>query len=238
MELFEREEQIHSEAEHYMELIENGGKFDSFQYYQLIKEYGNLLHQIRNFTKISDMADLDKWKLELIDNMNYDVLTGIHNKHYMEITLHRIVNWLSRSGGRLSVLMIDIDSFKEYNNKYSCSFGDECLKAAAKAFRGCLKRADDFCVRYGGDEFIAVLPNTGEEGARMMANRMLKCIRNTAVSNEADNSEVVMTVSIGAATGNVKHPQSMDNYIERAAEALSIAKREGNRYMYLDLLQG
>ena len=235
MELFEREEQIYSEAANCMDLIESGGEFDICQYYLLIKEYGNLIQQVKNFTKISDMADLDKWKLDLIDKMNYDALTGIHNKHYMETTLQRIINWLSRSGGRLSVLIIDIDSFKGYNSEYSCGFGDTCLTGAANALKGCLKRADDFCVRHVDDEFIAVLPNTGEEGARMMANRMLKCIRGVKVPYEPDSSEIAMTVSIGAVTGNVRHPQVMEDYINRAREALNIAKKEGDSYMYLDL---
>jgi len=98
-----------------------------------------------------------------------------------------------------------------------------------------LKRADDFVARYGGDEFVVVLPSTGEEGARMMANRLFKAIKNIKFPPEMNVPGFSLSISVGATTGIVRHTQQKNEYITRADEALVYAKKSGNWFNYLDL---
>ena len=103
-----------------------------------------------------------------------DQLTGIYNRRYLDGNLQKIIRLYSRTGSCLSVLMIDIDYFKKYNDTYGHEAGDDCLRAVADTISQCVIREDDFVARYGGEEFVAVLPNTDVNGAQLVAERMLK----------------------------------------------------------------
>ena len=154
----------------------------------------------------------------------------------MENNLQRLVGDLSRPRGLLSVLMIDIDYFKKYNDTYGHEQGDVCLKIVAQALEGCIARKDDFVARYGGEEFIAVLPNTGKDGARLIAQKMLDSVRMLDIPHAKSDAAPCVTVSIGIAAGTVTHPQSWEDYSKRADEALYMSKQNGrNRYTYLDM---
>lgn len=237
MDLFEREQMIYDSAMCRVNELQNGGSSELEEFAALAKEYGRLLKQLRRVTKISDRTtvDLNASKLDLLDKVHYDALTGIYNRRYMEENLKRIVKSISRSGGILSVLMLDIDFFKKYNDTYGHSMGDECLKAVAKALNDSLQRADDFVARYGGEEFIVVLPNTDESGACFMADRMLENVRACDIPHKKNEAADCVTISIGVATSVVAHKQKGEDYIKRADEALYTSKKKGrNRYTFID----
>lgn len=237
MDLFEREQMIYDSAMSRVNEIKSGASSDVEEFETLAKEYGRLLKQLRRITKISDRTtiDLNASKLDLLDKVHYDALTGIYNRRYLEESLKRIIRSISRSGGTLSVLMLDIDFFKKYNDTYGHSMGDECLKAVTKALNGSLQRADDFLARYGGEEFIAVLPNTDESGACVIAARMLENVKACGIPHEKNEAAACVTVSIGVSTGCVKHGQNGGEYIKRADKALYMSKQNGrNRYTFID----
>lgn len=175
-------------------------------------------------TTVQDMKDS---LVDAIDKAHYDALTGLYNRRFLDENLRRIIKSLSRSGGNLSVMMLDIDFFKEYNDTYGHDIGDICLKTVADVFANNITREDDFVARYGGEEFVVVLPNTDENGARIMANRLLENVRECKILHEKSAAASYVTISIGITTGRVKHAQSSDEYIKRADEALYISKNNG-----------
>ncbi|MCL2605517.1 MAG: GGDEF domain-containing protein [Defluviitaleaceae bacterium] len=203
----------------------------------LAKEYGRLLKQLRRATKVSDRTTrtLNTSKHDLLDKVHFDVLTEIYNRRFLDENLARIIKSISRSGGELSVLMMDIDYFKKYNDTYGHSEGDACLKAVAEVITASLARADDFAARYGGEEFCVVLPNTDEGGARLIARKILENIRTKGIPHEKNKAAECVTVSIGAVTSVAAHTQTGDDYIRQADMALYKSKRNGrNQYTYID----
>jgi len=165
-----------------------------------------------------------------------DPLTGIYNRRYLEDILKHLLKSLSRSGGLLSLMMIDIDNFKKYNDTYGHSEGDKCLKTVATTLSESIPRADDFVARYGGEEFTIVLPNTDENGARLMADKLLERIRSKNIPHESSDITSYVTFSIGVATGRVEHSQSGEDYIKMADEMLYQSKQSGrNRYSHKNI---
>ena len=234
--LFSAEQQILDDALSYAAEIKNGAAFDSDKYHQLVKEYGRLLRQLRRVTKLSDRTTvtLNESKHDLLGKVHFDALTGIYNRRFMEDSLRRIIKSLSRSGGVLSVLMMDIDFFKKYNDTYGHSVGDACLKAVAEAIAKSLSRADDFVARYGGEEFAVILPDTDESGGRVIADKILENIRARNIPHEKNEAADRVTLSIGLTTNNANHRQNGDDYIKRADIALYQSKQNGrNRYSFI-----
>jgi len=176
---------------------------------------------------------LDKNR-ELTENVYHDTLTGVYSRRFLENNLERVIKSLSRSGGELSLLFIDIDNFKKYNDTYGHGEGDECLKAVAKTLAATLLRADDFVARYGGEEFVVVLPNTNEAGAKVVAESLLTNTLNQKIVHEKNDAVPFVSISIGITTSVVKHTQNGSDYIKKADEALYKSKQNGrNRYTFV-----
>jgi len=234
--LFESEQQIYDKAIYRIEDVGNGVAFDFKEYVKLVKEYGRLLKQLRRATLLADrtISDQHENNLELIGKVNYDPLTGIYNRQYLEDSMKRLINFMARGNGQLSVMMIDVDNFKKFNDTYGHALGDACLKIIAKTVSGSLTRSDDFAVRYGGEEFTVILPNTDEAGACKMASIILENVKAKEIMH-SKNGPGVVTVSIGVTTGRVVHPQDGPEYIKRADKALYMSKMGGrNKYTYIN----
>jgi len=180
-------------------------------------EFGNLANTIQ----------------ELFVKANHDALTDIYNRRFLENNIQHFMEFLSRSNGLLSVLMVDVDCFKYYNDTYGHDQGDVCLKRVAKSLADSIPRANDFVARYGGEEFTVVLPNTDEEGARLVAEKLLNSVRQLAIPHEKNVAADHVTVSVGVTTGRVLFSQDWEEYLKRADEALYISKKGGrNRYTF------
>jgi diguanylate cyclase (GGDEF)-like protein len=165
--------------------------------------------------------------------VEYDALTGIYNRRYFDETMEHVISSLSRAESLLSMLMIDIDFFKRYNDTYGHIEGDKCLKAVAQTLSLCITRADDFVARYGGEEFIVVLPNTDEQGAQLIAEKMLCSIRDLFLPHEKNEAADYVTVSIGGTTGKVLHTHNAGDFVQKADELLYKSKQEGrNRFSF------
>lgn len=165
---------------------------------------------------------------------NIDVLTGIYNRRYIEENIKQVIGTISRSEGILSVLMIDVDFFKKYNDTYGHGKGDNCLKTIAGIFAQTLFRKEDFVARYGGEEFVVVLPLCNERGAHKVANRLLQNIRDAAIPHEENEAAKYVTVSIGVTSGFAEHTRGGSDYIKKADEALYMSKKNGrDRYTFL-----
>jgi diguanylate cyclase (GGDEF)-like protein len=235
--IFEEEQKILDDATVYLAELKNGAALDISKYDEIVKEYRRLLRQLRRVTKLADRAsgNLNEHKHDLLDKVHFDALTGIYNRRFMEDALKRITKSLARSGGMLSLLMIDVDYFKKYNDGYGHSEGDACLKAVAETIAETLSRPDDFAARYGGEEFAVILPNTDESGARYVAGRLLENIREKNISHEYSDVSSCVTISIGVTSSDVERTHKGDDYIRQADKALYQSKQKGrNRYTYID----
>jgi diguanylate cyclase (GGDEF)-like protein len=170
---------------------------------------------------------------EFLNMTVIDQLTGIYNRRYMDGYLKMIINSLARNAGRLSLLMIDIDYFKKYNDTYGHDAGDNCLKTVAAALSQCITRSDDFIARYGGEEFTVILPNTDKNGAQLIAEKLLEKIRECNIPHKASCIADHITISIGGTTGIVKHLHHGRDYIKAADKALYESKKNGrSRYTF------
>ena len=230
VDIFEEEQRIHNEA-----VARTEASIDDYK--KLTKQYGRLLKQLRRSTRIADRTtiNLHDSNIDLTDKVNYDALTGIYNRRFMEENLALQLKSLSRSGAYLSVLMLDIDYFKKYNDTYGHSEGDSCLKSVAAVLEGCVKRKpDDFVARYGGEEFAVIMPYTDDSGARYIAEQILESIRAKNIPHKLNEAAgCIVTISIGGTTSAVDHKQKGADYLKRADEALYLSKNNGrNQYTF------
>jgi len=158
-----------------------------------------------------------------------DSLTGIANRRRFDATLLREWRRCSRSALPLSLLVVDVDLFKQFNDHYGHQMGDECLKVVAHALQERTRRQDDLVARYGGEEFAAILPETDPEGALAVAEDMRASIAALEVEHAFSTVAPVVTVSIGVAS--IIPPKDREAgipaLIKAADEALFHAKRSG-----------
>ena len=126
--------------------------------------------------------------------------------------------------------MIDLDHFKRLNDQYGHLFGDECLKQAAQAIQNEVARPADCVSRYGGEEFIVLLPNTNAKGAYNIGKRMLKAVSD--LSFDVDGERVQITCSIGSATTIPDFKQERSNLIKDADTALYYSKENGRNQFF------
>ncbi|MCL2042885.1 MAG: GGDEF domain-containing protein [Treponema sp.] len=236
MDLFAEEQQIYDDAKNHTMDVHNGAVFEFEKYITLANDYGKLLKQLRRATRLADRTTLDLFETnqDLASKVHYDTLTGIYNRRYLDDSLGRIVKSLSRSNGMLSIMMVDIDFFKKYNDTYGHSAGDICLREVAEILSRSITREVDFVARYGGEEFIIVLPHTDEHGSHIMASRLLKNIIERGIPHEQNEVAGCITVSIGVTTVKVRYNHKVEHYVNHADKALYMSKQNGrNRYTFL-----
>ena len=160
-----------------------------------------------------------------------DGLTGIGNRRLFDQTLQ--TEWLRSARARqpLSLLMVDIDHFKLYNDHYGHAGGDDCLRLVAQLLAGCSRRAGDLVCRFGGEEFALLLPATDLANASRVAGTCLDAIRDAQIVHAASPLGPWLSLSIGVASVEVNAALAAQSLIERADAALYQAKRLGrNRY--------
>ena len=162
-----------------------------------------------------------------------DGLTGISNRRMFDQTLDREWERAKRNKSPLSLIMLDIDFFKEYNDYYGHTQGDECLKQVAKTLREVSKRTIDLVGRYGGEEFVFILPETSETNARHFAEQCLSAIKQQKLPHIPSTIAEVITVSAGVCTFISFGETQSSALIECADKLLYQAKKNGrNRLEY------
>ena len=159
-----------------------------------------------------------------------DELTGIANRRTFNQTLDIEGRRQARAGGELSLLMLDVDYFKQFNDRYGHLAGDACLKKLAITLQQSLRRAGDLAARFGGEEFVSILPMTDTPGAVATARSILQAIAALNIPH-AGSPYGVVTASVGIGTWPAGTAFRQSELIERADQALYHAKRAGrNRY--------
>jgi len=152
--------------------------------------------RVRMHLRMKQMADA-------LRNAAYiDALTGIANRRQFDEALPREWARAQRSGAPVSLLMIDIDAFKKYNDSYGHPAGDRCLQSVAQAIRQAVHRPADLAARYGGEEFVVLLPETDAAGARFLAHQLLRAVDELQIPHDASPVASHVTLSIGISSCN------------------------------------
>ncbi|WP_199784679.1 diguanylate cyclase domain-containing protein [Nostoc sp. 'Lobaria pulmonaria (5183) cyanobiont'] len=170
---------------------------------------------------------LQRANQQLENMVMVDELTQIANRRCFDIKLNSVWQYLLREQGFVSLLLCDIDYFKQYNDTYGHATGDDCLRFIAQAFKQSVKRSRDLVARYGGEEFVVILPSTDSDGAFYVAQEIHKALEQLNIPHAASAVKHHVTLSIGIATV-IPTPNMVPlNLIEAADQALYQAKANG-----------
>ena len=195
---------------------------------ELVHNYGMLLNVYKHMLNQRDDV-MSKARKE----GEIDPLTQVYNRRYLDKMLEGIFDSFKCMDKPVSILMIDVDYFKKYNDSCGHGAGDDCLKKVAQALSCCLQGKEGFVARYGGEEFAAILSNSCVESARKIAEKMLIEVRQLNINHPDSEVAAIVTVSVGGCTasklGVLENPGS---YQKNADKALYQAKNNGrNRYV-------
>jgi len=150
--------------------------------------------RVRTHVQLKVRTDMLE-KLAMVDG-----LTGISNRRSFDLGLTMEWKRAARSKREISVIMLDIDHFKPYNDNYGHGAGDECLQRVATALRATMHRPADLIARYGGEEFVALLPETDAQGTAEMAEKLRQAVDGLALLHAYSPIADHITVSVGHAT--------------------------------------
>jgi diguanylate cyclase (GGDEF)-like protein len=156
-----------------------------------------------------------------------DGLTGLSNRRHFDAMLDKEWRRAQRNLKPLSVLMIDVDCFKALNDRYGHQRGDDCLRQIARVLQEPPRRGYDVVARFGGEEFVVLLPETEVEAAVRIAQSLCQAIRDLEIENEGNRADGVVTVSVGVASRIPQLPDGAESIIADADLALYSAKRSG-----------
>jgi len=170
---------------------------------------------------------LQRLQKQLEEYSFQDGLTGIANRRMFDTVLEREWGNAQRTGLPMSLIILDIDYFKQYNDHYGHIKGDECLRQVAQTLSLAANRPRDFIARMGGEEFVWLLPETDSESARLVANKCLHLIRQQQIAHETSAVSTLLSLSLGVATTVASSTDTALAFIERADRLLYQAKRNG-----------
>jgi diguanylate cyclase (GGDEF)-like protein len=156
----------------------------------------------------------------------HDSLTGLHNRRYFDEFLEREFKRAQRAGTGLALIMVDIDYFKAYNDRFGHQAGDEALRQVAAALALVTQRSNDLAARYGGEEFAIVLPDTSQAGTLAIAESLRQKVEALRIFHP-DSPFGVVTISEGVAVQYPKPREQANQLIEAADMALYHSKRAG-----------
>jgi diguanylate cyclase (GGDEF)-like protein len=165
--------------------------------------------------------------VELAEMATVDGLTGIPNRRAFDACLDEEWRRAARQRHWLTLVLIDIDHFKNFNDGYGHTRGDECLRTVARALAASCRRAADLAARYGGEEFVLLLPETDPAGAQVMVTRVLERVRELHIEHQGSSCAAIVTVSVGAVSLVPAKEGTALRALEQADAALYEAKGSG-----------
>ncbi|TFW17407.1 sensor domain-containing diguanylate cyclase [Massilia arenosa] len=187
---------------------------------------------------VSGTVDREKRLLDHAETLRaqsyVDGLTGIANRRYFDVALNRELKRAIRLKAGLSLLLVDIDSFKAYNDHFGHQQGDQCLATVARALAAMLKRPADVAARYGGEEFAAILPDTSAEQAGVLAEAIRAEVAALALEHAPAAKWPMVTLSIGVSSFDSRVLNEPKALIEAADRALYAAKHGGRNRVVVD----
>lgn len=169
-----------------------------------------------------------KAKTDLLEKLaSLDGLTEIPNRRAFDTAMERQFNQAKRTGIPLSLLILDIDWFKQFNDHYGHPSGDECLKRVASTLMRQTHRPEDLVARLGGEEFAILLPNTDSTGATLRAEQYREAVENLKIIHAADTPSPYVTLSVGVGTVVAQTSDNPGLLLHAADNALYQAKNQG-----------
>ncbi|HEY0269942.1 MAG TPA: diguanylate cyclase [Sphingomonas sp.] len=177
--------------------------------------------------RVSNHIELKRLRDQLAEMAVTDALTGLSNRRRMEQTLNTETARLARTGDWLSVILLDIDFFKQFNDTYGHPAGDRCIVMIASALNRALKRASDFSARYGGEEFACILPGANADAAMLVAQEIQVQVGSLNIPHERSTVSPCVTISVGVATGRCEPDMSPELWISHADRQLYQSKACG-----------
>jgi diguanylate cyclase (GGDEF)-like protein len=158
-----------------------------------------------------------------------DSLTDMPNRRFFDDYFARAWGYAQRESKMVSIVMMDIDHFKQYNDYYGHGAGDECLRRVARAILSQVSRPADLVARYGGEEFIAVLPGTSSAGALTASRKFKAAVEAISIPHEKSGTAPVVTISVGSATYGENYKPEESDLLLKAADAALYQAKEGGR---------
>jgi diguanylate cyclase (GGDEF)-like protein len=186
------------------------------------------------------LAKIQEQHAALEHQATTDRLTGLANRRLMEthfqLEARRLLRRRMHDGvhARVALVMADVDHFKRYNDTYGHMAGDQCLKAVADALHACAARPGDLACRFGGEEFVLLLPDTDRAGALTVAEAARAAVVRAALPHRASPVAEVVTVSLGVADADVTESLTLEALLEAADRALYAAKNRGRNQAAVD----
>lgn len=175
--------------------------------------------------KLVKQLEIEKSTAQL--NAITDSLTGLYNRGYFDNTLRTEFFRLMRSRSTLSLIMLDIDHFKKFNDSYGHLAGDKCIQMISTMLKNTVERASDIAARYGGEEFIIILPETDERGAKTLGEKIRKSVEGFAIPHIGSETAKYVTVSVGIVTVYPSKLKSPDEVLKMVDDVLYCAKEQG-----------
>ncbi len=187
-------------------------------------------------SRIFTRVQTSRIRKEMLENLvMLDPLTGVPNRRKFREVLMAEKSRCKRSNHQISVIMVDIDYFKGFNDRFGHQAGDKALRKVAQTLSATLKRPEDFVARYGGEEFVVVLPSTNRAGAERVANKIQEAIAEANIPYPGSPLSDRLTLSLGISTFSPQSDLHIDSGLFSADQALYQAKRNGrNCYFYKD----
>ena len=169
---------------------------------------------------------ITRFSVVIMEPLFKDRLTGAYTKRYAERLIQEEIAAALKENTDLALMVLDLDHFKRINDTYGHNFGDKVLAAVSETIQRSLRHKDYF-IRYGGEEFITLLPNVNEDRSKEIAERIRLAVANTVIADPAKDISVRMTISIGIATLN-RSSTDVHEFIDHADMALYVAKKDRN----------
>lgn len=163
-----------------------------------------------------------------------DGLTGVANRRMFDSVLEDEWSKARRNQRPISLIMFDIDCFKQYNDHYGHVRGDDCLRRVAIALGSAATRPRDFFARYGGEEFVLVLPETDAQAALVIAERCRALLFKEQIEHAASSAGQIVTLSMGITTAMPRHGADSRGFVEQADRQLYLAKQRGRNCIVAD----
>lgn len=216
-----------TETKFFAEGIRSGG--DIYLFKPIVKEVlESMINAMHRIARIQSELHSTKVRMEILAHQ--DALTSLINRRGFDNAIALEMTQAATDKAPLSMVMLDIDHFKSYNDFYGHQEGDSCLKQVSQVLKSSICRPQDIVARYGGEEFAVVLPNTRSEHAAIVVKRLMEGLQERALPHEKSDTADVITVSCGIA--QMQAGDTPEMLIERADQALYQAKDQGrNRYV-------
>ena len=199
------------------------------RYLKLIGEMlSNSLENVANRLSLHQMKSaLEEANQQLAHLANSDGLTGIANRRLFDESLDKAIQRGCRELKPVSLLMVDVDHFKDFNDTFGHAVGDEALRRVARALESCCKRSDDLAARYGGEEFAIILPDTDSEQAKHVASDIMQAIAQLNIAFASSPTSDTLTVCVGVSTQLCRPSLTLSELVTQADKALYKAKGNG-----------